>query len=159
MNFLWSVTLAMVFYMICMAPMGFPWKTHVVFMEYHGIPWKYHMETMLFHGIYCGFLYESSMERNTCHGVVYDLHGTHGISMEYHQIHHAGFMQKYRLPHGFSMENLCSCYGVLWYSMDIPWKPCYSMEVTLGHHMNFPWCSTMAMVFHRIFMVTMVLPL
>ena len=22
--------------------MGFPWKTHVVFMEYHGIPWKYH---------------------------------------------------------------------------------------------------------------------
>ena len=24
--------------------------------------------------------------------VFYDLHGTHGISMEYHQIHHVGFM-------------------------------------------------------------------
>ena len=72
MNFPWSTTMAMVFYRIFMV-------------------------TMVFHGSYCNcrFLYECSMERNACHGVLYDLHGTHGIFMEYHQIHHAGFMQKY----------------------------------------------------------------
>ena len=100
MNVLWSVTLAMVFYMICMAPMVFPWNITRFTMQ-----------------VSC---------RN--------------------------------IPHGFSMENLCSCHGVSWYSMEIPWKPCYSMEVAPDHHMNFPWCSTMAMVFHGISMVTMVLP-
>jgi len=52
------------------------------------------------------------------------------------------------------MENPCSFHGVSWYSMEIPWKPCYSMEVTPGHHMNFPWSTTMAMEFHKISMVT-----
>ena len=40
--------------------------------------------------------------------------------------------------------------------MEIPWQPWYSMEVTAGFHMNFPWSTMMAMVFHRISMVTMV---
>ena len=62
-------------------------------------------------------------------------------------------------PMGFPWKtHACSFYWVSWYSMEIPWKPCHSMEVAPGHHMNFPWCSTMAMVFHGISMVIMVLP-
>ena len=59
---------------------------------------------------------------------------------------------------GFSMENLCSIYGVSWCSTEIPWNTWYTMEVTAVFHMNLPWSAVVAMVFHRNSMVTMVFP-
>jgi len=38
-------------------------------------------------GFYMNFLWSVTFAM-----VFYDLHGIHGISMEYHQIHHVGFM-------------------------------------------------------------------